>query len=110
MFEFTLVLVLVTTIWMTYDSAQLKIPVDSKPYSMNNGAPAWFLSGLLLWIATFPYYLVKRSKVTGGQAVAPAAPVAQASLSEELTRLAAMRESGQLSEGDYERAKAKLLR
>ncbi|GHG37540.1 hypothetical protein GCM10017784_34910 [Deinococcus indicus] len=107
MFEFTLVLVLVTTIWMTYDSAQLRIPVDSKPYSMNNGAPAWFLSGLLLWIATFPYYLVKRSKVTGKQGTAP---VAQASLSEELTRLTAMRESGQLSEGDYERAKAKLLR
>ncbi len=56
------ILVICSNIWMAYDAQEHKISIDDKPYGTNNGAIAWFLSGVLLWIATFPYYLVKRSK------------------------------------------------
>jgi len=110
MFELMLVVVLGTSIWMAYDSAQLKVPVDNKPYSNNNGAPAWFLSGLLLWIATFPYYLVKRSKHTTQKPAAPVTPVAsQRSMGEELAELTALHKAGKINDGDFERAKARLF-
>lgn len=53
----------VTTVWMGIDSRKHKIPIDRKPYGLNNGALAWFFSALLLWLITFPYYLYKRSVV-----------------------------------------------
>jgi hypothetical protein len=54
-------IVLITSIWVCYDSNLNKIPITHKPYSINNGSTAWFLSCLLLWPFTFPYYFVKRS-------------------------------------------------
>lgn len=99
-----------TSIWMAYESNERRIPIDSKPYSTNNGAFAWLLSGLLLWIATFPYYLVKRSKFIQPATAAPAsAPRSGLTLAQELAALNELRETGKLSDGDYERAKSKLL-
>ncbi|SMB93266.1 SHOCT domain-containing protein [Deinococcus hopiensis] len=112
MLELMVAIVLGTTIWMGYDSAQHKIAVDSKPYSANNGAAAWVLSGIFLWIATFPYYLVKRSRAvsSGSIAAPPIAPAPARPLSEELAALSDLRAAGKISEADYERAKSKLLK
>jgi len=66
MFELTSIMwaiVIGSSVWVAYDSQSNKITVDNKPYSLNNGALAWFLSCILLWIIIFPYYLVKRPKV-----------------------------------------------
>jgi len=52
-----------TTIWMTYDASDLKIPTYGNTYSLNTGALAWFVSAVFLWILAFPYYLVRRSSV-----------------------------------------------
>lgn len=104
------VMVIGTSIWMAYESNERRIPIDSKPYSTNNGAFAWLLSGLLLWIATFPYYLVKRSKfVQAGPVTPAAAPRSSLTLAQELAALNDLREAGKISDGDYERAKSKLL-
>lgn len=52
-----------TTVWIGLDCRTHKIPIDRKPYNLNNGALAWFFSAVLLWLITFPYYLWKRSVV-----------------------------------------------
>ena len=108
MFTIMLIIVIVSSAWMAGDSAKLKLSIDGKPYGTNNGQWAWFLSGLLLWIATFPYYLYKRSQVN----TSPPMPVAPAtrSLAAELSELEAAKRAGTITEADYERAKAKLLK
>lgn len=63
MFGILLLIIIATTIWVGYDSSLNKISIDNKLYSLNNGAVAWVLSCILLWIVTFPYYLIKRSTV-----------------------------------------------
>jgi len=49
-----------TSLWVAVDSRILKLPVTKKPYGLNNGCVAWFLSCLFLWIFTFPLYLWRR--------------------------------------------------
>ena len=63
MFGIISLIVIGTSIWVAYDSNANKVAIDKKPYSLNNGAFAWLISCILLWLAIFPYYLVKRSKV-----------------------------------------------
>lgn len=65
---------LLTTLWMAIDAKTHRIPVDKKPYNINNGALAWFGSGILLWIITFPYYLWKRAAVMNARRPPTAAP------------------------------------
>ena len=55
-----------TSVWVWHDADTHKIPIsDSKPYSVNTGAWAWFGTCVLLWIVGFPYYLSRRSQVLG---------------------------------------------
>lgn len=106
-----LIVVIGTTIWVGYDARQNRIPTDSKPYSLNNGALAWVFTCILLWIAAFPYYLVKRSKVLKEST----APHTDPSVSPpgnnfaELERLADLRDKGILTEQEFQTQKAKLL-
>jgi len=59
-----------TTVWVAYDASAQRVPIDGKEYSLNNGAAAWFLSCLFLWLFMFPYYLAKRSQtLAGGQSL-----------------------------------------
>lgn len=60
-----------TTVWVAYDAHKYKIAVNKKPYSLNNGAVAWALSCVVLWIGFFPYYLIHRSKILKSRAVKP---------------------------------------
>lgn len=53
--------------WVAIDSRKHRIPVNRKPYSFNNGALAWFLSCIVLWIGMFPLYLYRRSKALKSQ-------------------------------------------
>jgi hypothetical protein len=69
-------LIVGSSIWMGYDSKAKQISIDGKPYAMNNGALAWVLTGILLWIVTFPYYLYKRAKVLKGS-TSPVSPAEQ---------------------------------
>jgi hypothetical protein len=112
MFEILFLLVVGTTIWMTMESAQKKIPIDKKPYGVNNGALAWCLSGILLWIATFPWYLIQRGRYLA-QPTVPLTPSPvqrpAVSVADELAKLHDLKTSGAITEGDYERAKSRLL-
>ena len=51
-----------SSIWVGFDAKRHQIPVNKKPYSFNNGAFAWVLSCVALWIFLFPTYLYKRAK------------------------------------------------
>lgn len=62
-FLLALLVMAATTLWIGVDAATHKIPITKKPYGLNNGALAWFFSALVLWIVTFPYYLMRRTAV-----------------------------------------------
>lgn len=53
--------VLLTTIWVGFDARANKITSSKGPYGLRNGALAWVIACVLLWIVAFPYYLVRRS-------------------------------------------------
>jgi hypothetical protein len=110
-----LVVVIGTSIWVKKDAASNRIPIDSKPYSTNNGAWAWFGSCILLWIAAFPYYLYKRSKLLGERRRAATPPVRPAVVApapdaeQELRRFARLKQDGLISDTDYDQKKKQLL-
>lgn len=94
-----------TSIWMGFDSAQRRISTGDHAYSVGSSV-GWFLFGLLLWIVAFPVYLFKRSKAQAGPAMPQAAP---GGLAAQLSDLNALHKAGGLTDGDLERAKSKLL-
>jgi hypothetical protein len=58
--------------WVLYDADKNKVPMDrKKPYSAGNGAAAWFIGCLLLWIVFFLCYLVVRSRVIAERLALP---------------------------------------
>ena len=64
MFTFVLICVIASSMWVLYDADKNKVPMDrKKPYTASNGAAAWFIGCLLLWIIGFAWYLVSRSAV-----------------------------------------------
>jgi hypothetical protein len=66
--------VLLTTIWVAIDSWANKIACSKGPYSLANGALVWVPACVLLWIAAFPYYLVRRSTVLRDREKVPQTP------------------------------------
>jgi len=63
--------VLGTTVWVTYDAHTNQISMSSKQaYGWNSGALAWCIGCLLLWIVFFPAYLVRRSKTMAERSAA----------------------------------------
>ena len=70
-------IILLTSIWVGFDSQANRITSGKGPYSLQNGALVWVMACVLLWIIVFPYYLVRRSTVMrerGGSMPAPGAP------------------------------------
>lgn len=59
--SFLLGLVLsMSSFWVGAESLSFQISVDGKPYSINNGAMAWSLTCVALWVFAFPGYLYQR--------------------------------------------------
>ncbi len=58
--EVFLLIILGTSVWMAFDAHQ--IGYDKKGVK-GMGPVGWLFAGLLLWIITFPLYLVSRSKL-----------------------------------------------
>ena len=86
------------------------------------GPAGWFWACLLLWIVFFPWYLVKRSSNT--TSVKPtltriveqvSTPLRQnqqnmpASIADELTKFADLKEKGLISQDEYDSQRKKLL-
>jgi hypothetical protein len=67
-------ILLLTTIWVGIDAHLNRIPTGNKPYS-GGSAVLWVVMCIVLWIAAFPVYLVKRAKTLQERNPAAGAPV-----------------------------------
>ena len=111
------IVVLGTSAWAAYDASENKIPIDKKPYSWNNGALAWLLSCLLLWIFLFPYYLVRRSRELSARKSTQLAAESDERNSSarntggivDLERLAKLRADGVITEEEFAKKKQQIL-
>ncbi|MCY3018620.1 MAG: hypothetical protein NTW87_06260 [Planctomycetota bacterium] len=56
----SIAIVVGSSVWAAIDSHLNKITSGKGEYTISNGALAWGLGCLVLWIIVFPYYLVKR--------------------------------------------------
>ena len=111
-----LAFVIGSSIWVAKDAKANRITLNKEPYSANNGAAAWFFSCLLLWIASFPYYLIRRSAVLRDRHNAAAhlkantnKMVALPDVDEELRKLARLRRDGIITDFDFDQKKKKVL-
>lgn len=68
--------VLLTIFWVAFDARANKITFSKGPYSLRNGALAWAVACGVVWVAAFPYYLVRRSTALRerGRILPPAGP------------------------------------
>jgi hypothetical protein len=62
LFYLTLAAILASGIWVVIDSHKNKITSGKGQYTTNNGALAWGLGCLLLWLIVFPWYLRNRHR------------------------------------------------
>jgi hypothetical protein len=105
-------LVIGTTIWVGYDANANQVPVsEGAEYSLNTGAVAWVLMCLLLWIVSFPYYLVRRSHVLSAREGRSSSSSGQnqSTVLSNLERLGELKSKGILTEAEFEKKKLELL-
>jgi Short C-terminal domain len=107
MFELVFLIVIVSSIWAGLDAHAKRIPIDNKPYSLNNGGLAWFGTCILLWIFGFPYYLYKRAKAAKTPNLFASAPVQDAT--EQIRKLSELAKEGIITQDEFERKKKQLL-
>lgn len=62
LFWLVLLMVIVTTVWVAFDSSAHKVSMSSKSYYSPGTWVMWVLCCLLLWIVVFPLYLMRRSR------------------------------------------------
>ena len=124
-YSIMIVLVLGTSIWAAIDASKIGAgKVASNNWSVNTSPVQWFFLCVLLWIVFFPLYLVKRSgirkAVIASQGTRQPGSVLPAagwyadesgvnSKADELVKLDALRQSGVLSQAEFDAEKAKVL-
>ncbi|MGI4788405.1 MAG: SHOCT domain-containing protein [Janthinobacterium lividum] len=112
-------IVIGTTIWVGFDASTNKVTSDDKDYNWSNGAGAWVVGCILLWIVVFPWYLVRRARVLRvasttvqtyrSQEQWPPAPQLSTSLTSEIEHLSALHKQGVISDDEFILAKKRLL-
>ena len=112
-------LVIGTTIWVGFDASTNRVTSDDKEYNWSNGALAWVIGCILLWIVVFPFYLVRRARVLRkvsafvesyrGPEQWPPAPQQPISLTAEIERLSGLHKQGIISDDEFILAKKRLL-
>ncbi len=60
-------IVIMSSIFVAFDSHKNKISVNSNSYSSKNGAVTWLVFCLCLWVLFFPIYLYKRANALKSQ-------------------------------------------
>lgn len=117
---FMFIVVLVSAIWVLIDAKNIGVKKDLISGMGNMGPFAWFFGTLLLWIVVFPMYLFNRGKFKLAVARASnpvSAPISgsvktnqsQSMAIEDLEKLAALKEKGLITEGEFEAKKKQLL-
>jgi len=112
-FSIVILLVLGTSIWAAVDASSIGAgKVASDRWTVNTSPGQWFFLCLLVWIVFFPLYLVKRSGIRGAVAASQGTRQLASgvnSKADELAKLDALRQSGVLSQAEFDAEKAKLL-
>jgi hypothetical protein len=99
MFELLALVVIASAIWVFFDAP-----------TIGESRYTWSIGMLLLWIVGFPWYLSVRSrKVRAGWQPAPAAETTRDPVATELDRLAHLRDTGGLTDAQYERQRRQAL-
>jgi hypothetical protein len=62
LFWLLVLMVIGTTVWVGFDSSAHKVSMSSKKLYAPGTGTMWVICCLLLWIVTFPWYLVRRSR------------------------------------------------
>lgn len=113
-------IVIGTSIWVGLDASAIGVRRGQGTGLGDMGAGGWFLACLLLWIVAFPLYLTRRGRYqalnglrSGGPSTGiplkTAAPGAPDPI-DQLRRLSELRESGALTDDEYNATKVELLR
>ena len=75
------VIFLVTTVWVCIDAKLHRVTTDgNETYHLGNGAGAWARDCVLLWVAAFPWYLIRRKQVLRARAPIGMPPAVPASV------------------------------
>lgn len=120
-----LVFVIATGLWIAQDAENNEIPISGDEYNLNTGRIAWFLSALLLWIATVPYYFYKKSQITNernheemkaiqaqqikAQQKIQAQQAPKTTTKDKLAEAKALFESGDITSDEYNAMRSKIL-
>ena len=115
---FTVVLLIVigTSIWVFADAKSLGVRKGQLKGVCDMGPVGWFFACLGIWIIAFPMYLASRSELRriNRKDVAPVAPPAApqapaADFEQQLTMLARLKDSGMLTEAEFNQKKKQIL-
>lgn len=112
-------IILGSAIWVLFDAKSIGVKKGLIPGMGNTGPWGWFFVTLLLWIVGFPMYLYYRGKfklAVAGASNAVNTPISrsakahQSSMAiEDLEKLAALKEKGLITVGEFEAKKKQLL-
>lgn len=64
--DFTLIMIVGTSLWIAIDSK--KIEIKKYKSGISYGPVLLFIATLLLWIVAFPWYLIVRERIKSGKA------------------------------------------
>ena len=108
-------IVLGTSIWVAVDASSIGVKKGQLQGLAGMGPAGWFFACLLLWIFAFPFYLCKRGALKRINAKTPQ-PTTSASEGartytdlDQLHKLGQLRDSGVLTEDEFQAKKAQLL-
>jgi hypothetical protein len=106
----SLLVAVIAGVLVAQDAKTHRIPINGDTYDLNTGALAWFLSCLILLIATVPYYFYRRSHILATRRSADGAtrpPITD--INEILRGFAKLRDDGLITVADYEAKKRAVL-
>ena len=61
--EIFAIFVVGSIIWVGWDASANRVASGAGHYTALNGAAAWLIGCILLWIIVIPWYLVRRAQV-----------------------------------------------
>ena len=117
---FMWIVIIVSAIWVFIDAKNIGVKKGLIPGMGNIGPWGWFFVTLLLWIVGFPMYLYYRGKfklAVASSTTPVSAPISgsfnstqsQSMAIEDLEKLAALKEKGLITDGEFEAKKKQLL-
>jgi hypothetical protein len=101
-------LVITSCCWMATQAVRTRLSIDGRPYRLHNGAVAWVLAGLVIWVLAWPWFIVRRYTSWRPAQRHPGGPSRAERQAEyvqwaraELGKLDALKAAGEITEREY---------